>query len=262
MLPPDTRVVDYEPGSDQAYWDIVRACFGNVYGDLEFWRGKHVRRPGFDPRDVKRVYVGQVPAACYAASTAWLCLGRELFVPASIEGDVAVLPEFRGKGLTLLAHAAMGEELYSRGLALRVGLATRALHTRFYGRRFGHVAIPTTNIRYQKRLRQSTQLAQVVFALANSFRKRALVRRLVRRVPLTVLLRFQGYSPVMIRLEQASATLIAPREGVPDLILSVANQAVRAASGSWKSRLARFPLCVMRGQVRVHGMAAVLRRLV
>jgi hypothetical protein len=191
-----------------------------------------------------------------------LCLGRELFVPASIEGEVAVLPEFRGKGLTLLAHAAMGEEFYARGLALRVGFAARALHARFYRRRFGHVAIPTANTRYRKKLRESAQLAQVALACADSFRRRPLARRLVRRAPLTVLLRFQGYSPVMVRLEQDSARLLAPREGVPDVILSLANQAVRAASGSWKARLARFPLCVMRGQVRLRGMTGVVRRLV
>jgi hypothetical protein len=66
----------------------------------------------------------------------------------------------------------------------------------------------------------------------------------------------------MVRLEQDSARLLAPREGVPDVILSLANQAVRAASGSWKARLARFPLCVMRGQVRLRGMTGVVRRLV
>jgi hypothetical protein len=183
-------------------------------------------------------------------------------VPTSVEGEVAVLQEFRGKGLVLWAHVAMGRELYERGVALRMGFATHELHARFYTKRFGNLSIPTLNTRYRKNLRASAKLAHAVCLYADAFSRNLIGRRLVRREPLTVALRVEGYSPVVVRIGQDVAVLLAPRGVQPDVLVSLSNRMASAVKGSWKTRLYRIPRYLFKGDVRVRGMTRTIGRLV
>jgi hypothetical protein len=137
------QLMDYTPNSDQSYLDILQQSFGTEWGDLARWRNKHVQRPHFDPRDAKQFRAAGVPAACFHTALVSLVLEPGVSVPASLEGDYAVVSQFRRKKMVEYAHEAMGRELYDRGAVLRCGFTSGELHARVYSKKFCHVFVPT-----------------------------------------------------------------------------------------------------------------------
>jgi hypothetical protein len=111
---------------------------------------KHARRPGFKPEEITVAYVDGDMAGCFHTATLPIRLEDGLEVPICIEGDFAVLPEYRGEGLPLPAHDLSSERLLAAGVILRGGFTSLELNDRFYHRQFGYIFAPTVSADFKK----------------------------------------------------------------------------------------------------------------
>jgi hypothetical protein len=256
----DVQLVDHQSGSDQTYLAILHKCFGPHWGDQEHWRNKHVRRPGFDSRDAKQFRVNDVPAACFHSSVLALTLEQGLTIPVSFEGDYAVVPEFRRKGMVEDAHQVMGQQLYERGAVLRCGFTSGDLHARVYSKKFCHVFVPTVTTTYRKILSTSL-LADKLLAYVDSFRTHRIVQRVVRDKPLIMALRISGYDPCVITLTPQSATLMPLFTGRPDIDITLPYKLLAAAKLGLKPMILVSIKALLSRELRANRLAPFFRRL-
>lgn len=257
----DRRVeaFDYQPAAEQSYVDILRICFGDKWGDVEYWRRKHLLRPGFDPRDAKQFRVDAVPACCDHVSIVSLCLEPNLFVEAGVGGDLAVMPQFRGQGLMERVFGALSRELYERGAVVRYGFTSPTLHERVYKKRLGYVLAPTATATYRKTL-SSSLLAEQVLAYANQLRTRNLVRRMLRQGPLMVAIRVPRYEPCVFAItpDSVSSTSVP---GHIDVDITLPYRALAAARAHSRRLVLILLSSLARGEFRIKGVWGSIRRL-
>jgi hypothetical protein len=141
----------YASGDEAGITRVLhRAHTAGWQGDAGHWMWKHAERPGFKPDEVTVAYVDGQMAACFHTATLPIRLEEGLIVPICIEGDFAVLPEFRGEGLPLPAHDRSSERLLAAGVILRGGFTSLELNERFYHRQFGYIFAPTVSADFKK----------------------------------------------------------------------------------------------------------------
>jgi len=257
----NAHLVDYTPGADQTYLSILHACFGQQWGDLEHWRNKHVRRPGFDPRDVKQFLVNGVPASCFHVSIVSLVLEPGLHVQASFGGDLAVLPEFRRQGMIEDAHQVFGKQLYDLGVAVRCSFTTPELHARVYSKKLAHIFVPTVTATYRKIL-SSSLLAEKILVYADSLRQHRVAQHLLRHKPLTVVLRIPRYDPCVFMLTQQSTALIPAFQDPVDIDITLPYRALAAIRSRSQPALLVLTKYLFSGELRMRGIFKLISRIV
>ena len=178
--------VSFEAGMQTDIVELLNSCFGEGWCSVEDWEWKHARRPGFDKADVGLFVAGDDCTrrfvACFHMELVPFQLAPGLRVMTSMEGDFAVAPEFRGLGLPDAAHVNFGGILMQRGAALRIGFSIRQKYERLYRKRFGHIAVPLTNVEYFRRLDSSRLRARVSSAAGSMMQHLRALRRLATRL--------------------------------------------------------------------------------
>lgn len=255
-----TRVSDYEPGMEAGIVGVLQDCFEGDWGSVDLWRWKHTHRLGFDPRQIKIFFDDSRPVACFHSAIFAIQLARGLDLPCSLEGDYAVLPQFRGYGLLERAYDQMGDCLAAGGAVLRIGFTSGELQRRVYHKKFGHTFVPTTTAQY-RRILSTTLLCEKLQGSADQLRTRAFMQRILRRGELHIELRVTGFEPCHLTLASNAATCTTTSAGLPDLriaipynLLTCTRNGVAAACQAYLSAL----LC---GQVRVSRLFRFIRRL-
>ena len=137
---------DYASGDEKQIVKILSACHPQGWQDEAYWRWKHLSRPGFIQQDVVTAYVDGKMIGCFHGAILPLRLEPGLEVPMSFDGDLAVLPAYRGRGIPTLAHNLLivtDRRLLERGAVLRGGFTSRELNENFYHKQFGYIFVPT-----------------------------------------------------------------------------------------------------------------------
>lgn len=184
---------------------ILRASFGDNWGDADFWRWKHATRPGFTPADVAVFTEAGKPVACFHVSVRSLRLLPGVEVSCSIEGDFAIRPELRGVGLPQKAYLHAAPRLAARDVVLRAGFSSPELYNRVYKRKFGHRMIPTVSTQYRKIL-SDRALRSKLQDFGEQIRSRPSWQRLLKHHPVTIRIEVAGFQPCCLALAHDSSS--------------------------------------------------------
>jgi hypothetical protein len=256
---PPLEICDYAAQLQPDIVSILRESFGNEWGDADFWRWKHLSRPGFEPRDVAVFTAEGKPVACFHVSVRMLRLWPGLEVPCSIEGDFAIRSELRGAGLPQRAYLHAAPRLAARSVVLRAGFSSPELYQRVYKRKFGHRMIPTLTTQYRKIL-SDRALRCKLQGFGEAIRVWPSWQRLLKHRPLSIRIEVAGFQPCGLLLTQDSSTCTADLPPRPDLRLKMPYAVLAAA------RMQRLPAtlatarAVLSGQMRAAGLLRILAR--
>jgi GNAT superfamily N-acetyltransferase len=146
----------YRKGDEDGIVQVLVRCHPDTWGILRdpasYWRWKHAERPGFRPEDIVVVEAGGRIVGCFHSAVFPLRVEPGLVMPVSFDGDYAVLPEYRGDGLTARAYELSDPALLRRRVVFRGGFTSHELNQRLY-QHFGYVFVPTVGTYYRKHLR-------------------------------------------------------------------------------------------------------------
>lgn len=238
---------------------ILRASFGEKWGDDAFWRWKHSSRPGFAPADVAVFMDEGTPVACFHVSLRSLHLLPGLEVPCSIEGDFAIRPELRGAGLPQIAYLHAAPRLAEQSMVLRAGFSSPELYSRVYKRKFGHRMIPTVSTQYRKIL-SDRALRGKLQDLGDKIRARPSWQRLLKHRAAAIRIEVAGFQPCSLALAPDSAHCTGDLPPHADLSLRLPYRVL--AVPRMRPLLGMFTvLCaIFSGQVRTSGLFRTLVR--
>ena len=151
-LSPDLPVVvrTFRPGDETAILEVLNAAYPKGWGDLARWQAKHGGRPGFDPRDIYVAEIGGRLVGCLHTAMLPVHITPELTLFLSLDGDLAVHPDARGRSIPELIYAESQRILYARGIPLRGGYTEPVTWTRFYQPRIGYVSDFDSTRSYRK----------------------------------------------------------------------------------------------------------------
>ena len=128
----------YTPDSESEVLAILRGAFGPAWGDQAFWRWKYLQRPGFSEHDVRVYRSGGKAIGCWHMAARTLRLGPGLEIAASVEGDYAMHPDWRGIGMGRdPASLKQVRALAERGIVARFAFTSPLLYERIYRPKLG-----------------------------------------------------------------------------------------------------------------------------
>lgn len=248
---------EWEPGILR----VLHTGFGEQWGDCAYWRWKNPSRPGFSPLDVTLVTQAEVPVACFHLALRSLQIGPGLSIRCSVEGDFAIEPRTRGRGLPRRGYSFTAASLAERSVVLRTGFSSPELFERLYKPTFGHRMVPTVTAQYRKIL-SDRLLREKLRELGDQVRLRPWLRRLLQQSPLTVRLEIPGFRSCDLVLARDGASCTDQGVGRPDLRVRIPYPVLAA------SRMQRIPAMfvlarnMLTGQMRVRGLMRLLARFV
>jgi hypothetical protein len=181
--------------------DVLNACQAHGWGDQEFWRWKHVDRPGFEMDDVYVAVAGRKIVACAHWAVRPVEIEPGLVLPMSFDGDFAALPAYRGLEAPFRAYLEGERSLAARGAVLRGGFTSSTLNERFYRPRFGYDFAASVTGQYRRYLGPGP-LAERVSALGERLLARPRVRRALAN-PLDIELTIERF-PICLLVLAAS----------------------------------------------------------
>lgn len=240
---------------------LLHTSFGEQWGDRAYWRWKNSSRPGYSPLDVTLITQAEMPVACFHLARRSLQMGPGLSITCSVEGDFAVEPRARGRGLPRRGYCFTATSLAERSVVLRTGFSSPELFERVYKPTFGHRKMPTVTAQYRKIL-SDRLLREKLQEFGDQVRLRPRLRRLLEQRPLTVRLEIIGFRPCDLVLTRDGASCTDNGAGRPDLRLRAPYPVLAA------TRMRRVPALfvlvrnVLSGRVRVSGLVRLLARLV
>jgi Acetyltransferase (GNAT) domain len=245
--------VEFEPG----ILEILRASFGEQWGDAGFWRWKHSGRPGFVPSEVVVFAEGGRPVACFHMTVRSVQLIAEVGVTCTVEGDYAIRPEARGTGLLPRMYSDTASRLVARGVVLRAGFTAPELHGRVYQQKFGHRLIPTVTADYRKIL-SDRALRDKLRQMGEALRVRPFWHRILERNDLTIRVSVGGFQACTLVLARNSSTCIGELDRQVDLTVRVPYEVL--AAGRLRDLPAMFVIVrsILFGQVQVAGLLRTL----
>lgn len=257
---PDLVFQSYRAEWEPGILRVLHTGFGQTWGDCAYWRWKHSLRPGFSPMDVTVVTQAEEPVACFHLALRSLQMGPGLSISCSVEGDFAIKPGARGRGLPRRGYSFTATSLAERSVVLRTGFSSPDLFERLYKPTFGHRKMPTVTAQYRKIL-SDRMLREKLRDFGDRVRSHPQVQRLLQQRPLTVQLEITGFQPCYLALTRDGANCTAESPGRPDLWVRAPYPLLAA------SRMRRVPALfvlarnVLSGKVRVRGLMRILARL-
>lgn len=147
--PPVTLRI-FRSGDEEAVVELLNSAFPHGWGTLERWKAKHTDRPGFDPRDIYLAESGGKLIGCLHSAVLPVRIGPDLSLLHSLDGDLAVHPEGRGRGIPEELYRFSRRLLHERGVPLRGGYTEAGLWEHFYRTRIGYVSDFETVVSYRK----------------------------------------------------------------------------------------------------------------
>jgi hypothetical protein len=238
---------------------ILRASFGEKWGDGDFWRWKHSGRPEFVPADVAVFTDEGTPVACFHISVRSLHLLPGLEVPCSIEGDFAIRSELRGVGLPQQAYLYAAPRLVDRSVVLRAGFSSQELYNRLYKRKFGHRMIPTVTTQYRKIL-SDRALRDKLQEFGDKLRSRPSWQRMLKHRAATIRIGVAGFQPCSLVLTHDSSHCTGDLLPRPDLTLRMPYRVLVAPRMRPLPAMFAAARAVFCGQVQAAGFLRLLVR--
>jgi predicted N-acetyltransferase YhbS len=138
--PAEVRLRTWRPGDEVAIVDLLNRVYPSRWGDLDRWRARHSGRPDFDPRDIRLAEHDGKLVGCLHSAVYTVGLGAGLALPMAIDGNLAIHPEYRGRGIPESLYAASSEEFHARSVPLRFGHSESDTRVFFYCRALGYVS--------------------------------------------------------------------------------------------------------------------------
>lgn len=250
VQPPAVAFRTWRPSDTEQIAAVLAACGLKECPGPERWRWKHERHPAFDPANIVVIAEGNRIIGCVHTAILPVRLQGHARVLASFDGEFAVLPEARGKGLIQQGYRVTHAALRERGVALRGGFTSVELHRRFYRTKIGYIRIALGTRAYVRFLRPEVVQTRVDRLRTRWPRMSAASRRHLEELSVEIALR--GMPAFTIRVEPDGPRL----QPIPDAgaTVHVEGPAVLLhlfAGGSPKFRhLVRM---AVRGGVRVRG---------
>lgn len=256
---PDLVFQNYRAELEPGILRVLHAGFGESWGDGAYWRWKNLSRPGFSPLDVTLAIQADEPVACFHLALRPLQMGPGLSIACSVEGDFAIEPRARGRGLPRRGYSFTSASLAERSVVLRTGFSSPELFERLYKPTFGHRMMPTVTAQYRKIL-SDRLLREKLREFGDRVRSHPRIQKLLEPRPLTVRLEINGFQPcdLVLALDGARCSDIGASR--PDLRVRASYRLLAA------SRMRRIPAVfvfarnVLLGQARVGGLIRVLAR--
>jgi GNAT superfamily N-acetyltransferase len=202
-----SRSRSYQGGDETRIAAILNACHAKAWGNESFWRWKHSLRPDFSPDDVTVSVVDGEIVGCFHGAILPVRLEDGLDVPMCVEGDFAVLPEYRKMGLPLEAHDLADKRLLEAGVILRGGFTSQALNERFYHRQFGYIFAPTETVRFVKILGLDP-LQEKVTQFSERLLKNEVLSEVFKEIHLIVDVAIDQLPPAHLEMSEKSLVLV------------------------------------------------------
>jgi len=259
-LRPDAQVRPYAPGDESEITSMLNASFADKWGSQELWRWKHSGRPGFEPEDVMVISIQGRMGASFHSAILPIRLEEGLEVPMCVEGDFAILQEFRSMGLALPAHDLASRRLLASGVILRGGFTSLELNAKFYHRQFGYIFAPTISTDFRKILGLGP-LEDKVRRLGDRLLGVRRIRNALRGEAFCVDLTIDGLPPCHLEVTDQAVTLRPGCALRPDVHLTFPYLLLAAARSGGPLRFARaLVLQGLTGRIRVGGWVGSANR--
>ena len=248
-----SRFRSYQGGDETRIAAILAACLARGWGNESLWRWKHSLRPGFSPDDVTVSVIEGEIVGCFHGAILPVRLEDGLDVPMCVEGDFAVLPEYRKMGIPLEAHDLADKRLLEAGVILRGGFTSQALNERFYHRQFGYIFAPTETVRFVKILGLDP-LQEKVRELSERLLNSGILSELFKGIHLIIDVALDQLPPAHLEMSEKSLALVPGVAQTPHMQVRISSGLLaRARRGPFSLFLA-----VLRGMpsgsVRVKGL--------
>lgn len=260
-LQPDIR--PRAEGEEEAITRLIARCHGSQWDSdvLETWRWRHLRRPGFRRDDVLVAEHEGHLVGCFHGWIMPLCIEQDITIPASFNGDWAVLEAFRGGRLTKRAWKLGIAVQKERNPLVRLGFAIPAVNEGVYRRRFGCVFIPAATIRYRKPL-GLPRLAAKVEMLGERALQNPEIRHFLEEERWTIDFVLERFPPFHVTLDSEGFQLgDGPGEGA-DLCVAGPFALISSVPDGTGAVLRALLRHLLAGRVRVRGAVGVGLRLV
>jgi hypothetical protein len=257
-LPP-LEIRDYAVELEPDIVAILRASFGEQWGDGDFWRWKHASRPGFLPADVAVFTDEGTPVACFHVSVRSLHLLPGLEIPCSIEGDFAVRSELRGAGLPQQAYLYAAPRLADRSVVLRIGFSSPELYNRVYKRKFGHRMLSSVTTQYRKIL-SDRALRGKLQEFGDKLRSRPSWQRMLKHSAATIRIDVAGFQPCSLVLTHDASHCTGDLPPSPDMSLRMPYRVLAAPRMRPLRAMFAVARAIFSGQVRAAGLLRILVR--
>jgi len=255
-----SRSRSYQGGDETRIAAILNACHAKAWGNESFWRWKHSLQPDFSPEDVTVSLVDGEIVGCFHGAILPVRLEDGLDVPMCVEGDFAVLPEYRKMGLPLEAHDLADKRLLEAGVILRGGFTSQALNERFYHRQFGYIFAPTETVRFVKILGLDPLLEKVT-QLSERLLKNGILSEVFKGIHLIVDVVFDQLPPAHLEMSEKSLVLVPGVAQAPHMRVRIPyGLLVHARHGLFTLFLALLR-GMLSGRVQVKGLLANLSPL-
>ena len=239
-----SRCRSYQREDETRIAAILNACHGNRWGNESYWRWKHSLRPDFSPDDVAVSVVDGEIVGCFHGAILPVRLEEGLDVPMCVEGDFAVLPEYRKMGLPREAHDLADKRLLEAGVILRGGFTSQGLNERFYLRQFGYIFAPTETVRFVKILGLDP-LQEKVTQLSERLLKDGVLSEVFKGIHLVVDVTLDQLPPAYLEMSEKSLALVPGVAQTPDMQVGISSGLLaRALRGPFSLFLA-----VLRGML-------------
>jgi hypothetical protein len=250
---PGIELNDYRQGDEEEIVGILSSAFHNKWNDIEYWRWKHCRRPGFNSREVVTASIDGKIVGCFHGATLPFELEPGLVVPMSFDGDFAVLPEYQGRNTPAIVHDLTDRRLKDSGVALRGGFTSKALNERFYRKKFGYVFIPTTSINFRKVIGIKT-LRSKVETLGNSLLAQTGFRRAFTDHPVIINFEVEGFTPFHLHLSDTAFHLNDGFSGNAHAYVTAPYNVIMNLSEGIRPFVRSSLFSMLKGQLRIRGI--------
>ena len=235
----------FRPGDAEGVVDVLNAAYRVPWGDMEHWLGKRGGHPDFQPEEIFVAECDGRIVGCLHTDLRPVKLGGGVSVLMSMDGDLAVHPDFRGYGVPEELYRRSSEIYRQRGVVVRGGFANELLWTRFYKPRIGYVCGFDKTRGFAKWL-TSSRLSQRLFGAAGAGGEAA---RAEGSFPV-IELRLRDTEPVFIGLLDSGPVPVAPaHDGA--LVVEVDQRALNLARGSLWQRIGLVARWALTGRLRL-----------
>jgi hypothetical protein len=250
----------YTPDCEPEVLAILHVAFGPAWGDQAFWRWKHLQRPGFCEHDVRVYRSAGTVIGCWHMAERRLRLGSGLDIAASVEGDYAMHPEWRGVGMGR-DPASLKEVrlLAERGIVARFAFTSPALFERIYRPKLGYRRIRTVTARYRK-LISDTAIRERLQRAGERLSSQGFMRKLVRQRPLSIAIEVSGFRRCLLIMDAQGARCTWEYEVDPDLAVGVPYALINTRTVAAAARVAS--LALLGGKLRIRYATRFVRRVV
>lgn len=208
----------FQKGDEKAVEKLVKSVF-SVFLEGKYWSWKYEENPYFDSRLVAVAEADGEVVGCNHWLLRDLKYSSSIVDKAVLAADVAVRPDYRGKGLgsSLLQFLRLSDVVKSRDIALIYMFADPELAKKFHTPAAGYVLVPDGTAQYTKVLSWK-KVKQNVDLLNEAIRSGEFGRKLPKH-GLKILFKMSAAPPLCIHVKEDSLVVDESLDNV-DVVVS------------------------------------------